>query len=115
MKFYFFPSTRERWSFLHTIEESTLPQTHQSLQPLAVGVGKVEVDILSPTPVLETSARLAIASQASPFLPLKSTPLIMHLTVNDRTNLGESGSQCVLTMALAGEKSVICLLEGAKA
>lgn len=34
MKSYFFPSTRERWSFLHTIEESTLPQTHNPFSPL---------------------------------------------------------------------------------
>lgn len=76
MKSYFFPSTCESWSFLHTREESTLPQTHQSLQPLAVGVGKIEVDVLSSTPVLETSARLAIASQVSPFLPLSELPLL---------------------------------------
>lgn len=40
--------------------------------------------------------------------------LIVELSVNICTNLGESGSQGVLTTVLAGEKSIILLLEGTK-
>lgn len=38
---------------------------------LLLECGKVELDILSPISVLESSARLATSFQASPFLPLK--------------------------------------------
>lgn len=88
----------------HTIF-SSFPNT-----PLRLVWGEVALDTLSPRSVLESSTKLAFASRASFFLPLKGlvwTLLITELSVGVYTNLGESGSQRALAVALAGKRSVI--------
>lgn len=55
----------------------------------------MELDILRPRAVRETSVRLAIASQASPFLPLKWTLLIMNCLLVSGLIWGEWKPECV--------------------
>lgn len=84
-----------------------------SRQPLAAGVGK-RWGWTHSAPCLFLNPLPGWPLPLWPFLPLMWN-LIMELSINVCTHLGESGSQGMLIVVLAGEESVTLLLKGAKA
>lgn len=104
------------WGCLDIISFLLL-HTQQSFSPLLLELGKVGRDIICPISVIEPFAKLATASWASHFLPLKyfRLPFSWNCLLRAALIWERAEAKSVPKVALASRKTVICLLGVAKA